>query len=277
MTSPVEETARSPRAAFSICLAAAMLAILDLSKVNVALPSIETSLEAGATELQLVVSGYVLVFGIALVPSGRLGDMGSRKLMLMWGVTLFSGASLIGALAPTPEVLLIGRGLQGVGAGMLMPQSIGLIQQLFQGPARGRAFGVFGAAGGISTAFGPPLSGLLIAAGGADNGWRWLFAMNVPLGIVILVLASRILPARQTTGTSRRSSLDPVGIALIAVATVAMLIPFVTTTGRGDSSKRWLWLIVSALALITFVAWERRYERRGKTPVVNLGLCRRPS
>ncbi|MFC9557644.1 MFS transporter [Rhodococcus sp. NPDC056960] len=252
-----------------------MLAILDLSKVNVALPSIEASLDGSPTELQLVVSGYALAFGIALVPSGRLGDMGSRKLMLLLGVALFSGASLIGALAPTPEILLIGRGLQGVGAGMLMPQSIGLIQQLFQGPARGRAFGVFGAAVGISTAFGPPLGGLLIAAGGPDNGWRWLFAMNIPLGIAILVLAWRILPSHQARDTSRRYSLDPVGIALIAVATVALLIPFVTTTGReGDNPARWLWLTLCVLALGAFVAWERRYEGRGKTPVINLGLLR---
>lgn len=253
-------------------MAAAVLTILDLSKINVGLPSIESSLGAGPTALQLIVSGYAVAFGITLIPSGRLGDAGSRKLMLLIGVAAFSAASVVGALAPSATLLLIGRALQGVAAGLLMPQTVGLIQQLFRGPDRGRAFGVYGAAVGIATAFGPTLGGLLIAAGGPTDGWRWLFVVNVPLGVVIFALAWRVLPSQQPRNAAARS-LDPIGVVLIAVATVSLLIPFAATTGRdGDNPARWLSLILFGASLALLIRWERRYERGGRTPVVNLEL-----
>ena len=129
--------------------------IVDLTKVNVALPSIEEALGAGSTELQLLVAGFVLTFGLTLVPAGRLGDQGSRKVMFLIGLSLFTLTSLVCALAPTTGVLLVGRLLQGVAAGIQMPQVLGLVQQLFQGAERGAAFGLFGATIGIATAFGP--------------------------------------------------------------------------------------------------------------------------
>jgi MFS family permease len=119
--------------AFWVCVAVAGITILDLSKVNVALPSIEAALGAGSTELQLIVSGYVLTFGLALVPMGRLGDQRSRRMLFIVGLTLFTLTSVVCALAPNTAVLLAGRLLQGVAAGIQMPQVLGLIQQLFQG------------------------------------------------------------------------------------------------------------------------------------------------
>src|SRR5690554_4251029 len=158
--------------AFAVCAAVASLTIMDLSKINVGLPTIEASLGGGPTELQLIVAGYALAFGLALVPAGRLGDIGSRKTMFIIGLTSFTLASVLCALAPNIEMLAIGRILQGVAAGIQMPQVLGLIRQLFQGPERGKAFGLFGAIIGLSTAFGPTLGGLLIAIGGEADGWR---------------------------------------------------------------------------------------------------------
>jgi MFS family permease len=273
---PAAPTERARWQAFAVAVSVAALTILDLSKVNVGLPSIEESLGAGATELQVIVAGYALAFGLALVPAGRLGDIYSRKMMFVIGLSGFTAASLLCALAPDIETLVVGRILQGVAAGVQMPQVLGLVQQLFQGEARGRAFGVFGATIGVSTAFAPSLGGLLILLGGPEDGWRLLFWMNIPLGLAAIFFALRLLPRR--TGARRGSDLDLFGVLLLGIATFSLLFPFVLTTGGpGDSPLRWLWLLVAAGAGLAFVLWERAYERRGRSPVVHFALFRTSS
>lgn len=263
--------------AFWVCVGVASLTILDLSKVNVGLPAIEDSLGGGASELQLIVAGYALAFGLSLVPSGRLGDIHSRRLMFIVGLSSFTVASIFCAIAPSIEMLVIARILQGIAAGIQMPQVLGLIQQLFQGAERGRAFGLFGAVIGVSTAFGPTLGGLLIAVGGPENGWRLLFWMNVPLGLVALGFAIRILP-RQQAHERVRAELDLTGILLLAVTTLGLMLPFVLTTGAPtDDPYRWFWLVVFVLGSASFFWWERRYQRLGKSPVVHFSLFRTSS
>ncbi len=260
-----------------MCVGVASLTILDLSKINVGLPAIEDSLGGGATELQLIVAGYALAFGLSLVPSGRLGDIHSRRLMFIIGLSSFTVASILCAIAPTIEFLVVGRILQGVAAGIQMPQVLGLIQQLFQGAARGRAFGLFGAVIGISTAFGPTLGGVLIGLGGPENGWRLLFWINVPLGLLALFFAVRLLPKRQKH-EREHTELDLVGILLLGIATLGLMLPFVLTTGAPtDDPNRWLWLIAFILASAAFFWWERRYQRFGKSPVVHFSLLRTSS
>ncbi|MET1044463.1 MAG: MFS transporter [Microbacteriaceae bacterium] len=273
--SPSSERARWE--AFWVCAAVAALTILDLSKINVGLPSIEESLHGGPTELQLIVAGYALAFGLALVPAGRLGDIHSRKIMFVIGLTAFTLASLVCAIAPSIEVLVIGRVVQGFAAGIQMPQALGLIQQLFHGPARGRAFGLFGAVIGLSTAFGPTLGGLLIAIGGDTDGWRLLFWMNIPLGILAVIFAVRLLPAQQPHSTAR-TELDITGIVLLGLTTFFLMFPFVLTTGGPDDDpRRWLFLIGAVIGAAAFVWWERRYERLGRSPVVNFALFKHAS
>ena len=267
---PVEGKARWQ--AFAICVAVAALTILDLSKVNVGLPSIEESLGANSSQLQIIVAGYALAFGLALVPSGRLGDLYSRKVLFIVGLSGFTLASALCALAPNIEMLVAARILQGVAAGVQMPQVLGLVQQLFRGEERGRAFGVFGATIGVATAFGPTLGGLLIAIGGATDGWRLLFWMNVPLGIIALVPAVKLLPAKQPHQPGARD-LDLIGIVLLGASVFTFMLPFVLTTGGpGDSPWRWLWLAACAAFVALFVVWERRYERVGKSPAIRFGL-----
>ncbi|MFP7832831.1 MFS transporter [Marisediminicola sp. LYQ134] len=259
---------------FAVCVGVAALTILDLSKVNVGLPSIEESLGAGPSELQIIVAGYALAFGLALVPAGRLGDIHSRKVMFVIGLTLFTVSSILCALAPNITFLLIARVLQGVAAGIQMPQVLGLLQQMFQGAERGRAFGVFGATIGISTALGPTLGGLLIAIGGPTDGWRLLFWMNVPLGVIALFFAIRLLP-KHVRSADARTELDLVGIVLLGIATLSLMLPFVLTTGGPDDDpRRWAFLALFVVALAAFVWWERRYQRNGKSPVVRFSLFR---
>ena len=257
-----------------MCVAVAAITILDLSKVNVALPSIEAALGSSSTELQLIVSGYVLTFGLALVPAGRIGDQRSRRALFITGLSVFTVTSLVCALAPTTTVLMIGRLAQGIGAGIQMPQVLGMIQQLFHGKERGRAFGLFGAAVGISTAFGPTLGGLLIAIGGPTDGWRGIFWMNVPLCLIAIALAVWVLPSTRER-SRRRLELDPVGVLLFGGAVLALLWPFLFTTGSPDDNpQRWWLLVAFVLLAAAFVWWERRYDRGGKSPLIPFSLFR---
>lgn len=253
-----------------------MLTILDLVKVNVALSAIEQSLGATTAQAQLIVAGYVLAFGILLVPAGRLGDQWNRKAMFVIGLSVFAAASLYSALAPTATSLVIARILQGVAAGILMPQSLGMIQNLFEGPRRGSAFGIFGAAVGVGTAFGPTLGGLFIGALGPELGWRWTFGMNVPLALIIVPIAIVLLPSRQQH--SGRRDLDLVGVLLLASTVLFVMLPFVLTTGAaGDEPGRWWLLAGGAILGAGFLAWERRYAARGRLPVLDIALFRFPS
>lgn len=260
--------------AFWVCVAVAAITILDLSKVNVALPSIEAALGAGSTELQLIVSGYVLTFGLVLVPMGRLGDQRSRRALFIVGLSLFTVTSLLCAVAVSPLMLMVARLLQGVAAGIQMPQVLGLIQQLFQGKERGRAFGLFGATIGIATAFGPTIGGFLILVGGATDGWRLIFGMNVPLGIIAIALAVWVLPKTRTK--SRKAlSFDLFGVFLFGLAVLSLMWPFLFTTGSPDDDPRRWWLLVAFVLFAgAFVAWERHYEAKGKQPLIRFALFR---
>jgi MFS family permease len=160
--------------------------------------------------------------------------------------------------------------VQGLGGGLVTPQNSGLIQGLFRGEERGRAFGLFGGVVGISTAIGPLVGGLLIHFGGTGSGWRWIFLVNVPIGILAIVLAFRTVPhAKKPKG--ERSDYDPVGAVILGVATVLVLLPFVesrTWTG----SLKWTLLVPAVLLGWAFVRWERSYRARGHEPMVDLGL-----
>lgn len=250
--------------------------MLDVSIVNVALPSIERSLDAGPSQLQLIVAGYTLAFGLVLVPAGRLGDARGRRGLFLVGLSGFALTSLGAGLAPSDEVLAGMRLLQGVSAGLLNPQVVGTIQQLFTGYERGKAFGYFGATIGVSTAIGPALGGLIIQLAGAESGWRWVFFVNVPVIAVVLPLAVRFLPRRAVgaprgiAGPNGRPRLDVPGLVLIALATAAVMVPFVTTTGEGgDDPARWWWLAVAAVLAVATVLWERRYQRRTSAAVLD--------
>src|SRR4051812_13407985 len=175
--------------ALGVCLVAGFMTLLDVSIVNVALPSIKIGLGAGDNELQWIVSGYALTLGLLLVPSGRAGDAHGRRTVFMIGVALFSLASAVCGLAPSAGVLIAARLLQGCAGGLITPQISGFIQTLFRGQERGIAFGLFGTVVGISTAIGPLLGGALIALFGTDEGWRAVFFVNLPVGVVALVLA----------------------------------------------------------------------------------------
>ncbi|NYJ08503.1 MFS transporter [Petropleomorpha daqingensis] len=258
--------------ALAVCLVGGFMVLLDVSIVNVALPSIRTGLDASQSELQWVVSGYALTFGLLLVPAGRVGDVRGRRTMFVVALGLFTLSSLACGLAPTALFLVVARLVQGLAGGLLTPQISALIQQLFSGRERGTAFGLFGTVIGISTAIGPLLGGALIQAFGTDTGWRWVFFINLPIGLIAMPLAWRLLPAPEK-GERRRHDYDPVGVGLLGVGIVVLLLPLVNEQ-QWKGHAKWLLIPAAVMLLAAFVAWEFRYTRRGKEPLVDLALFR---
>ena len=261
--------------ALIVVLVAGFMVLLDVSIVNVALPSIARGLGADDSDLQWVVSGYALAFGLVLVAGGRIGDARGRRPTLMIGLAIFTLASAACGLARNPVMLIIARLVQGVGGGLVTPQNAGLIQNLFRGAERGRAFGLFGAVVGVSTAIGPLLGGLLIQFGGAQEGWRWIFFVNLPVGIVAMILAVRTVPHRRRQ-KGERTDYDPVGAVVLGLATLLVLLPFVESRTWSGGLK-WTLLVPAALLGVLFVRWERWYGRRGREPMVDLALFGRRS
>ncbi|MFC8617956.1 MFS transporter [Micromonospora purpureochromogenes] len=257
--------------ALGVGLVAAFMTLLDVSIVNVAVPSMDRALHASPSDLQWVLSGYALTFGLILVPAGRFGDARGRRTAFVVGVALFTLTSALAGLATSPAWLVTTRLLQGAAAGVVNPQVTGLIQQLFRGAERGRAFGLLGATIGISTAVGPLLGGLLIQVGGEEHGWRWVFFVNVPVGILAVVLGWRLLPTGPA-GQPDRHRLDPVGVLLLGVGVLLLLLPLVQ---REQWQSPWKWALVPAglAVLVGFGLWERRYARH-QTPLFDLRLFR---
>jgi len=255
----------------SVALVAGFMTLLDVSIVNTALPSIRADLELSPGELQWVLAGYALTFGLLLVPAGRFGDARGRRNVFIAGLAVFTLASAAAGLATGAFWLIAARLVQGAAAGVVNPQVSGLIQQLFEPRERGRPFGLLGATIGISTAVGPLLGGLLIQIFGAEEGWRWIFYINVPIGAAAIVLGRRWIPVR-AAAERRLESLDPVGVLILGSAVFLLLLPLVQEREWHGRAK-WL-LVVAALVLgALFVRWERRYARSG-TPVIDLGLFR---
>ena len=254
--------------ALSVTLVAGFMSLLDVSIVSVALPSLQRDLGTTPSEVQWVVSGYALTFGLALVPAGRLGDAIGRRRMFMSALAGFVLFSALAGAAPNATWLVFARLAQGIAAGALAPQNSALIQQMFRGAERGRAFGFFGATVGISTAVGPIIGGLILALAEGPDGWRWIFYVNVPIGVVALLLAARFIPH---TRNRSRGHIDVVGTGLLGGVVLALLLPLVEA-GAGGLARLWWLFPIAAVLAVGFVLWERREVRRGKEPLLDIEL-----
>ncbi|MGI8484860.1 MAG: MFS transporter [Thermomicrobiales bacterium] len=244
--------------------------LLDSTIVNVAIPSIQTSLEASYENIEWVISGYALAYGLFLVPSGRLGDRFGHKRLFMIGLVGFTLSSALCGTATSPGSLILWRVLQGAMAGVMNPQILAVIQIAFPPRERGKAFGIYGSVVGIATAAGPLVRGILIAANLRGLEWEPIFLINIPIGVLALVMASRSL--KQTYG--RAGSLDLIGILLVSVAVLMLTVPLVEGRPLG-----WpLWTIASIVGslpvLAIFAWWELGRIRVGKSVLVDVRLFR---
>lgn len=258
----------------AVLLMAIFMSLMSVSVVNVALASIQESLHASQSDIQWVLAGYALTFGVVLVSAGRAGDLMGRGGIFILGVIIFTLASIAAGLAPDAQWLNGARFVQGVGSGLMNPQAVGMIQQYFSGPERGRAFGFFGTTVGVSVAIGPVIGGLLIQLGGLEIGWRLTFLINVPVGLLTLILALLWFPrplihkpkSKEQQGLS---SLDPIGALLLGLGVLAVLYPFV---GANASILMWLLLPAGLLLFYLWARWERWYTERGYSPMVDLKI-----
>jgi EmrB/QacA subfamily drug resistance transporter len=255
----------------AIVLVGSFMAVLDTTIVNVALPSIEEGAHATADALEWVVSGYALTFGLALVPAGRLGDRFGYKRLFLTGLSLFMVASVACGVSGNSAELVAARLVQGLGAGIYYPAISAIIQRLFTGRDRSRAFGYLGGVVGVSTAVGPILGGLLILLAGVTDGWRWVFLVNLFIGAVALPVAWRLIPERHQAEEHR---LDPVGNGLLAVVLLLILVPLVEGRVSGWPAWSWLLLGLAVPAGLALAWWETRLDRRGDEPVIQMGLLR---
>ncbi|MEU6721009.1 MFS transporter [Nonomuraea sp. NPDC046802] len=223
--------------------------MLDNSALNIAIPALRDSLHADATQVQWLVAGYSLAFGLALIPGGRLGDIRGRKPFFLAGMAIFTAGAILAGSAPQPWALVAARPLQGLG-GLVNSQMIGTIQDVFTGHARTRALGLYAVTGGVAGGLGPPLGGAVIAAAGPGVGWRPIFLLAVPFGVVTLVLAARHLPpARGRVGLP---DLDVVGLLLMSGLTVALMLPFV----QPSAGSAWgFWAAAVCVLAGAFVLW----------------------
>ena len=258
----------------TVLLMAIFMSLMGVSVVNVALASIQDALDASQSDIQWVLSGYALTFGVVLVSAGRAGDLMGRGGIFIIGTILFTLSSIAAGLAPDTQWLNGARFIQGVGSGFMNPQAVGMIQQYFRGPERGRAFGFFGTTVGVSVAIGPIIGGLLIQLGGLEIGWRLTFLINVPVGILIIALAFLWFPRPlihkpKSQEHKGLSSLDPIGALLLGLGVLAVLYPFV---GADTSGLIWLLLPAGLLLFYLWARWERWYTQRGYSPMVDLKI-----
>lgn len=272
-----DEAARHhPWRATTILLIGIFMTLLDVSIVNVALPSIQGALHASSSSLEWIISGYTLALGLLLIPAGRLGDNIGHKRTFIVGLSLFTLASLACALAQNPDEIIASRFIQGLGAGIYSPSIMAFIQLLFTGRGRSKAFAMFGAVVGIATSIGPLLGGLLVQVGGADFGWRLVFLVNVPIALIVLPLAVSWLPlGKSQKQTTHR--LDPVGIIGVAVGLLLILFPLVE--GRSYGWPWWTWACFVVAAVIFGLLWiyEKHLEQKGREPLLATHVLTRPA
>jgi EmrB/QacA subfamily drug resistance transporter len=251
--------------ALAVLMTGAFMALLDTTIVNVALPTIRTSIGASNATLSWIVSGYALAFGLALIPAGRVGDRFGHKWVFVGGLALFTVASLACGLARGDGDLIAARAVQGFGGGMFFTPITALIQLMFDDRRRARAFAILGATIGFSTALGPLAGGLIIQAVGTELGWRLVFWVNLPVGVVALIAAVALLgPNTEST----RIAADWIGLALLCAGLVALLTPLIE--GQQSGWPAWTYLSMAAgvglLVLLAF--WERHVQSTHGVPLV---------
>jgi len=261
-------------AALAVVLAAGFMQLVDISIVNVAIPSIQRDLDATYSQIQWVLAGYQLAFAVMLITGGRLGDIYGRKRLFMIGMSGFTLASALCGLAQSPEMLIGSRVLQGLFGAIMFPQILSVIQVTFPPKERAGAFGMFGATIGLATIMGPLVGGLLIEADLFGLQWRPIFLVNVPIGILALAAAARYLIESRAPRALR---LDPIGVAIVTAGLLLLVYPLVQ--GRDLDWPLWTFLSMAAAVpvLVAFAVYERHKKRLDGSPLIDLDLFRQRS
>jgi len=247
-----------------------LLNSLNTYMIQVALPLIQSSLNVSFSDAQLIVTCFSLSLSVALVLSGKLGDIYGRKRMLLIGVSGFTLMALLGGLTTIPTLLIVIRIVQGLAAALIQPQVLSMMQINFLPREKGLVFSIYGALLGFGFAFGLTLGGLLIHWNVFDLGWRAVFFFNVPFGILIL-LCLPLMPESRGNQTQR---IDWIGTVLIMSGLFLLVYPL--SEGKKQGWPHWIWgcLVLALIVLITFIAVEIRKQTRGDSPLIDLTIFR---
>ncbi|MFG2542756.1 MFS transporter [Streptomyces sp. NPDC048594] len=257
--------------ALAIVMTAAFMDLVDVTIVNIAIPSIQRDEGASVSQIQWITAGYALAFAAGLITGGRLGDIHGRKRVFLIGIAGFTLASALCGLAANPEMLVASRILQGAMAALMVPQVLSIVHATFPAHERGKVFGLFGAIVGLGAVSGPLLGALLTEWNLFGLEWRPIFLINLPVGIAGLVLGSRFITESKAPRALR---LDLVGVALVTLGMLMLVYPLT----RGEELDWPLWgflsMAGSLVVLAVLVAYERRKSARDGSPLVELSLFR---
>jgi len=271
----VPETVVQPRRwlGLSVLLAGSFMTVLDAMIVQLALPSIARDLGAGSAAIELMIAGYSMAYGVLLVTGGRLGDMFGRKRIYLIGMAAFTLASILCGLAPNAPLLVAARVLQGATASLVLPQVLASIRVGFDGADRRRAFGLMGLVMGAASALGQLAGGLLISGDVFGLGWRLVFLVNLPIGILAVLAGMRFL---EESRAPHGAKLDPFGI-LLATAALACLLGGLVSLHHIGLAQSALLALLSVPLFLWFGRHESRFEQRGAMPLLSIRLLRLPA
>jgi len=255
--------------AIGILLFASFMDLLDVTIVQVALPSIGADLAASDAQLEWIVSGYMLAFAMGLITGGRLGDLFGRRRIFLVGIAGFTLASAAAAAAWSGDVLVVTRLAQALFAALMVPQLLASVQALFSPRERAPMYGLIGAVAGLAAVLGPVLGGWLVDADLWGLGWRSVFLINIPVGIVIFALAARFVPE---TRSPRPMRLDLVGVALLSAVVLAFMVPLVEGQSLGWPTWLWIPVVAGVVLLAAFIAHSRRRMRRDGSALLPMPL-----
>jgi EmrB/QacA subfamily drug resistance transporter len=248
------------------------ITVLDFFIVNVAVPDIRESLHASSVAIQFVLAGYGLPLATLLITSGRMGDLYGRRRLFVLGLALFTLASACAGLAQSPGQLVAARVFQGAAACLVTPQVLALLSTVYEGRHRAIAFNVYGLAIGVAAVFGQLIGGSLIVANPGGLGWRTIFLVNVPIGLIAVALTPRLVPE---SPAGQRTGLDAVGTLLAMLGLLAIVVPL--TEGRELGWPLWsVLLLAAAVPVLVLFAWQqhRRSTGSGGAPLVHTSLFR---
>ena len=255
----------------AVLLLAGFMNLVDVTIVNVAIPSLTADLDASSSEIEWVVAAYILSFALGLLPFGRLGDVVGRKRMFLIGISGFTIGSALCGLAPTVELLIASRFVQGLSSAMMMPQVLAIVQVTFSRQERGFAFSLFGVTAGMAAVTGPLAGGALIAADFYGLEWRPIFLVNIPIGLFAFIMGWRLIP---WTKPGDFEPVDVGGVALAASSVFMVVFPLVE--GREFGWPWWCFaMMASSVPLAAaFVKWEARRARLRTTQLLPISLLK---
>ncbi|MFF4863686.1 MFS transporter [Streptomyces sp. NPDC001231] len=268
---PVSTADRRRWFALAIVMTAAFMDLVDVTIVNIAIPSIQQDAGASFSQIQWITAGYALAFAAGLITGGRLGDIHGRKRLFLLGIGGFTLASALCGFAANPDMLVAARLLQGAMAAMMVPQVLSIVHATFPAHERGKVFGLFGAIVGLGAVSGPLLGALLTEWNLFGLEWRPIFLINLPVGVLALVLGNRFISESKAP---RALKLDLVGVALVTLGLLMLLYPL--TRGRELGWPLWGYVSMTG-ALVVFaalVAYERSKAARDGSPLIELSLFR---